>query len=87
MAFKMRRSGMQLRSTTSTKPITTRFSSPLHQEFDISTEGDNLIVSTEGDLQEQEGTPVERETDRVYDDEEKSDLEYLRKIYNSNKSG
>ena len=32
MAFKMRRSGMQLRSTTSTKPITTRFSSPLHQE-------------------------------------------------------
>ena len=45
MAFKMRRSGMQLRSTTSTKPITTRFSSPLHQEFDISTEGDTLNIS------------------------------------------
>jgi len=45
MAFKMRRSGMQLRSTTSTKPITTRFSSPLHQEFDISTDGDTLNIS------------------------------------------
>ncbi len=45
MAFKMRRSGMQLRSTTSTKPITTRFSSPLHQEFEIDTEGDTLNIS------------------------------------------
>ena len=81
MAFKMRRSGMQLRSTTSTKPITTRFSSPLHQEFDISTEGDNLIVSTEGDLQEQEGIPVDRETDRVYADEEKACNEARRKKY------
>ena len=34
MAFKMKRSGMQLRSTTRVAPQLTKYSSPLHQEED-----------------------------------------------------
>ena len=59
MAFKMRRSGMQLRSTTSTKPITTRFSSPLHQQ--VSQEGGDVVISAEYD-----GDPV-NDIDRSQD--------------------
>jgi len=88
MAFKMKRAGINLRSTTRVAPQLTKYqgSSPFHQA-DITVkdvEDPNAPVDIQGVVVNdttQEGTKVDRKTDKVYAEEEKACTEARRKKF------
>ncbi len=89
MAFKMKRAGVNLRSTTRVAPQLTKYqsSSPLHQaDITVRGTGDDQV-----DIQgvvvndtTQEGTKVDRKTNKVYADDEKACTEARRKKFYAN---